>query len=87
MVRKAETMESDGGLAHAAATVSRMATKPEFHDAVGSHDPEVRKIVESQVPMKRLGTMEEFASFAMAFLDGSSGFTTGQFVGYAGGWV
>ena len=60
---------------------------PEFHDAVGSHDPEVRKIVESQVPMKRLGTMEEFASFAMAFLDGSSGFTTGQFVGYAGGWV
>ena len=54
---------------------------------MGSHDPEVRKIVESQVPMKRLGTMEEFASFAMAFLDGSSGFTTGQFVGYAGGWV
>jgi len=60
---------------------------PEFHDAVGSHDPEVRAFVESQVPMKRLGTMEEFASFAMAFLDGTSGFTTGQFVGYAGGWV
>lgn len=60
---------------------------PEFHDAVGSHDPEVRAIVESHVPMKRLGTMEEFASFAMAFLDGTSGFTTGQFVGYAGGWV
>jgi len=60
---------------------------PEFHDAVGSHDPEVRAVVESQVPMKRLGTMEEFASFAMAFLDGTSGFTTGQFVGYAGGWV
>ena len=60
---------------------------PEFHDAVGSHDPEVRAFVESQVPMRRLGTMEEFASFAMAFLDGTSGFTTGQFVGYAGGWV
>ena len=60
---------------------------PEFHDAVGTHDPEVRAIVEAQVPMKRLGTMEEFASFAMAFLDGTSGFTTGQFVGYAGGWV
>ena len=60
---------------------------PEFHDAVGSHDPDVRAKVEAQVPMKRLGTMEEFASFAMAFLDGTSGFTTGQFVGYAGGWV
>ena len=60
---------------------------PEFHDAVGSHDPEVRALVEAQVPMRRLGTMEEFASFAMAFLDGTSGFTTGQFVGYAGGWA
>lgn len=60
---------------------------PEFHAAVGSHDPEVRAFVESQVPMRRLGTMEEFAAFAMAFLDGTSGFTTGQFVGYAGGWV
>ena len=60
---------------------------PEFHEAVGSHDPAVRAVVESHVPLRRLGTMEEFASFAMAFLDGSSGFTTGQFVGYAGGWV
>lgn len=60
---------------------------PEFHDAVGSHDPEVRKLVEAQVPMRRLGSMEEFAAFAMAFLDGTSGFTTGQFVGYAGGWA
>jgi 3-oxoacyl-[acyl-carrier protein] reductase len=60
---------------------------PEFHQAVGSEDPEIRAFVESQVPMKRLGTMEEFAAFAMAFLDGTSGFTTGQFVGYAGGWV
>ncbi len=39
------------------------------------------------VPMKRLGTLEEFAAFTMAFLDGSSRFTTGQFVAYAGGWV
>jgi 3-oxoacyl-[acyl-carrier protein] reductase len=60
---------------------------PEFHDAAGSHDPAVRAKVEAQVPMKRLGTMEEFAAFAMVFLDGTSGFTTGQFVGYAGGWV
>jgi len=34
-----------------------------------------------------LGTLEEFASFSMAFLDGQSRFTTGQFVGYAGGWA
>ncbi len=60
---------------------------PEFHEATGSHDPEVRAFVESKVPMRRLGTMEEFAAFAMVFLDGTSGFTTGQFVGYAGGWV
>ena len=60
---------------------------PEFHAAAGSDDPEVRKFIESQVPMRRLGTMEEFAAFAMAFLDGSSGFTTGQFVAYAGGWA
>jgi 3-oxoacyl-[acyl-carrier protein] reductase len=60
---------------------------PEFHDAAGTHDPEVRALIEAQVPMRRLGTMEEFASFAMAFLDGSSGFTTGQFVAYAGGWA
>ena len=31
--------------------------------------------------------MDEFAAFAMAFLDGTSGFTTGQFVAYAGGWA
>jgi 3-oxoacyl-[acyl-carrier protein] reductase len=37
--------------------------------------------------MGRLGTMEEFASFCMAFLDGSSQFTTGQYVAYAGGWA
>jgi 3-oxoacyl-[acyl-carrier protein] reductase len=60
---------------------------PEFHEAVGTSDPDVRKAFEQRIPMKRMGTMEEFAAFAMAFLDGSSGFTTGQFVAYAGGWA
>ena len=60
---------------------------PEFLAATGATDPGVREVVESKVPMRRLGTMEEFAAFAMAFLDGSSGFTTGQFVAYAGGWA
>ena len=31
--------------------------------------------------------MTEFASFCMPFIDGTSGFTTGQFVAYAGGWA
>lgn len=60
---------------------------PAFLAASGAQDPEVRARIEAQVPMRRLGTMSEFAAFCMAFLDGSSRFTTGQFVGYAGGWV
>jgi NAD(P)-dependent dehydrogenase (short-subunit alcohol dehydrogenase family) len=60
---------------------------PEFLRATGAVDPEVRAKVEAQVPMRRLGTMAEFASFCMPFIDGTSGFTTGQFVAYAGGWA
>ena len=60
---------------------------PEFLRATGATDPEVRAKIESQVPMRRLGTMEEFASFCMPFVDGTSGFTTGQLVAYAGGWA
>ena len=60
---------------------------PEFHAAAGTDDPKVRALFEAAVPMGRFGTVEEFASFAIAFLDGTSTFTTGQFVGYAGGWA
>lgn len=60
---------------------------PEFRRANGADDPEVRAKIEARVPMRRLGTVEECAAFCAAFLDGSSRFTTGQFVGYAGGWV
>ncbi len=60
---------------------------PEFLKATGADDPEVRKLVEAQVPLGRLGTMDEFASFCMPFIDGTSRFTTGQFVAYAGGWA
>lgn len=60
---------------------------PAFLKATGATDPEVRAKIEAQVPMRRLGTMGEFASFCMAFLDGTSRFTTGQFVAYAGGWA
>lgn len=60
---------------------------PEFLRASGAHAPQVRAKIEAQVPMRRLGTMAEFASFCMPFIDGTSGFTTGQFVAYAGGWA
>ena len=60
---------------------------PEFLRASGGNDPAVRTKIEAAVPMKRLGTVEECAAFCTAFLDGTSQFTTGQFVGYAGGWV
>jgi len=61
---------------------------PEFLAASGAaDDPEVRAKIEAQVPLGRLGTMEEFAAFCMPFIDGSSRFTTGQFIAYAGGWA
>jgi 3-oxoacyl-[acyl-carrier protein] reductase len=60
---------------------------PEFLRASGGTDPEVRAKLEAQVPLGRLGTVEEFAAFCLPFLDGTSRFTTGQFVAYAGGWA
>lgn len=60
---------------------------PAFLAANRATSPEGRARVESQVPMGRLGTMEELASFAAPFVDGTSRFTTGQFVAYAGGWA
>ncbi|MBI4935978.1 MAG: SDR family oxidoreductase [Actinobacteria bacterium] len=60
---------------------------PEFRRAAGADDPQVRAAIEAAVPLRRLGTVEECAAFCMPFIDGSSRFTTGQFVAYAGGWV
>lgn len=60
---------------------------PEFLAATGATDPDVRAAIEKQVPMRRLGRMDEFAAFCAPFLDGTSTFTTGQFVAYAGGWA
>ncbi|MEM7287647.1 MAG: SDR family oxidoreductase [Actinomycetota bacterium] len=60
---------------------------PEFVKANGLEgDPERRARVESAVPMKRLGTIEEFAAFCAVLLDGTSRFQTGQFFSYSGGW-
>ena len=60
---------------------------PEFRRASGADDPAVLAKLEAQVPLGRLGTMEEFAYFCAPFVDGTSRFTTGQFVPYAGGWA
>ncbi len=60
---------------------------PEFLRATGGNDPAVRAQLEAAVPLRRLGTVDECAAFCAVFLDGTSRFTTGQFVAYAGGWA
>ncbi len=60
---------------------------PEFLRATGGTDPAVRAQLEAMVPLRRLGTVDECAAFCTVFLDGTSRFTTGQFVAYAGGWA
>jgi NAD(P)-dependent dehydrogenase (short-subunit alcohol dehydrogenase family) len=61
---------------------------PEFRRANGlDDDPEREAKVVAQVPLGRLGTMEEFAHACLPFVDGTSRFTTGQFLAYAGGWA
>lgn len=60
---------------------------PAFLRASGADDPDGRARVEAHVPMGRLGQLDELAHFALAFLDGRSRFTTGQFVAFAGGWA
>ena len=59
---------------------------PEFLRATGGTDPEVRKLIEQQVPMRRLGGVEECAYSCASFLDGTSRFLTGQWISYSGGW-
>ncbi len=60
---------------------------PAFLAANRVVDEESRQKVEAQVPMRRLGGMDELANFCAVFVDGTSRFTTGQFVAYAGGWA
>jgi 3-oxoacyl-[acyl-carrier protein] reductase len=60
---------------------------PEFLKANRAEDPEGRARVEAMVPMGRLGTLQELAHFSAPFVDGTSRFTTGQFVAFAGGWA
>jgi NAD(P)-dependent dehydrogenase (short-subunit alcohol dehydrogenase family) len=48
--------------------------------------PERRAAIEAQVPMKKLGTMDELAAFTSVLLDGTNRFQTGQFFSFSGGW-
>jgi 3-oxoacyl-[acyl-carrier protein] reductase len=59
---------------------------PGFIKANRADDPERRSRIEAQVPLRRLGTMEELAAFTAVLLDGRSRFQTGQFFSYSGGW-
>ncbi len=82
------------GLEHAASGVQVNAVGtnymdfPGFLKATGAADnPERRAAIEAQVPMKKLGTMEDLAAFTSVLLDGSSRFQTGQFFSFSGGWA
>ena len=59
---------------------------PGFRDANGMDDPERAEKVLSQVPMHRLGELDELAEFTAVLLDGRSKFQTGQFFSFSGGW-
>lgn len=80
------------GLEHAkfGVTVNAIGTNymdfPGFLAATGADDPERRTKIEAQVPMRRLGGMDELAEFTAVLLDGRSRFQTGQFFSYSGGW-
>jgi NAD(P)-dependent dehydrogenase (short-subunit alcohol dehydrogenase family) len=80
------------GLEHASSgvTINAIGTNymdfPGFLQATGADDPARRAKIEEQVPMKRLGTMNELAEFAAVLLDGRSRFQTGQFFSFSGSW-
>ena len=81
------------GLEHAADGVCVNAIGTNYMDFPGflaasgaDRDPQRRAAIEQQVPMRRLGTMDELAEFTAVLLDGRSRFQTGQFFSYSGGW-
>ena len=59
---------------------------PGFVKATGADDPDRRARIESQTPMRRLGTLEELAHVTAPLLDGKNRFQTAQFFDFSGGW-
>lgn len=80
------------GLEHAdsGVTVNAIGTNymdfPGFRQATGYDREDLRDRVLAQVPMRRLGTLEELAEFTAVLLDGRTRFQTGQFFSFSGGW-
>jgi 3-oxoacyl-[acyl-carrier protein] reductase len=72
---------------HVNAVGTKFMGFPEFLRANRAEDAEGRARVESQVPMGRLGGLDELAHLSLLFLDGTSRFVTGQFVAFDGGWT
>ena len=60
---------------------------PAFLEDTGANDPEVRKQVEAELPMRRLCKPEEAAHFVATLIDGVGTFQTGQFFSIDGGWA
>lgn len=59
---------------------------PQYWAAIGGETPERRAAVEAQVPMQRMGGLDELAELCKVFLDGRMRFATGQTVQFDGGW-
>jgi NAD(P)-dependent dehydrogenase (short-subunit alcohol dehydrogenase family) len=81
------------GLEHARDGVQVNAVGTNYMDFPGflkasraDADPERRAAIEAQVPMRKLGTMDELAAFTSVLLDGTNRFQTGQFFSFSGGW-
>jgi 3-oxoacyl-[acyl-carrier protein] reductase len=60
---------------------------PSFLEDTGAIDPEVRKQIESKIPLRRLCKPEEAAHFVATLIDGVGTFQTGQFFSIDGGWA
>lgn len=59
---------------------------PGFRAAARYDDPERAARIDAQVPLRRLGTMDELAAVTSVLLDGTNRFQTGQFFDFSGGW-
>ena len=77
-------------VAHTGVQVNAVGTNfmdfPGFLAANGVKTAEDRERIESMVPMKKLGDIDEFARFCANWIDGQFTFTTGQFTSFSGGW-
>ncbi|MDG1444047.1 MAG: SDR family oxidoreductase [Pseudomonadales bacterium] len=59
---------------------------PGFRAATGADDPKIKRAIEAQIPMNRLGLPAEAAHFVASLFDGKNRFQTGQFFSISGGW-